>query len=249
MNSLMKFFTVLGLAYVGAVAFTNCSWAADQKKEMFIPSVQIGDYCSGTIIHSEREKATGDAETYVLTAKHCTSKVDERVVVNVADYDDRLRRKATVGYDGKVIGQSYKSDLALIRLNDKDKIFENVAEVAPSDTKVEFGQQVYVVAYPVGRSETFTIGTLGYVEIEEFFKDLSNTSEFFRATPDIAGGSSGGAMFAEVAGKYQIIGTVTGGYRAFSFVNLFTPFEEINEYLDVAKKSWKTEIEKEKEAK
>jgi S1-C subfamily serine protease len=240
MNMLTKVLIGLGVAFVAAVALTNISFAADQQKEMFAPAVQIGNFCSGTIIYSDRVKETGEAETYVLTAKHCTDSTDQRLVVNVAEYDDKLRRKFVTAYDAKVLGSSYKSDLALIRLEDKTKVFENVAKIAPKDTKVKFGQQVHVVAYPLGGSETYTVGSLGFVEVQDAFKDVSKSREFFRATPDIAPGSSGGAMFAEVNGSYQIIGTVTGGYRGFTFVNMFTPFEEINEYLDVARGSWKS---------
>lgn len=230
-----------GLLFL-AVAETRAAPIKDLPKmqeQMFEPSVQLGKFCSGTLIYSDRDDETGKVNTIVLTAKHCVEKVDERLQIMFQNYNKSNRQVSETGYDAKVIGISYKSDLALIKLNDQDKLF-TVAKVAPKETgeSLLFGQDVYSVSYPMGGSKTFTVGSLGRVEVIPPFETISNTAEYYRATPDIFAGSSGSAMFQNTTGDYELIGVLTGGYGRVTFMNLYTPIEEIHDYLDVAKKSY-----------
>jgi S1-C subfamily serine protease len=210
------------------------SWADPMADQMFEPSVQIGDYCSGEIIKSDRDVKTGEVETYVLTAKHCTENDGKIVTVNKALYDNHNRQTGVKTYLADVYGQSYKSDLALLKLRDKQTYFEHVAKVAPRDITLTYGQNVELVGYPLGRSMTWTSGRLGYVE-DGVFKDVSQSGQFYRATPDLAPGSSGSSMFTwnDQTKEYQVIGVTTGGAMPITFFNFFTPVEEINDYLNV----------------
>jgi S1-C subfamily serine protease len=80
-----------------------------------------------------------------------------------------------------------------------------------------------------------TSGTLGRAEAVEAFSSISRSKEFYRSTPDIAPGNSGGAMFQKNAkGDYEVIGVATGTIRGFTYINFYSPIEEIQEYLKVA---------------
>ena len=212
------------------------------NEQMFLPSVQLGSsstdgFCSGTFVQSERDQVSGEVKTFILTAKHClrdrTEGTDISVVVH--NYDEKNREVNAVDYKATVYGKSYKSDLALLRLKDKNKFFTTIAKVAPADTKLTFGQDVWVVGYPLGLSQTMTSGTLGRVEAVDAFGSMSNSKEFYRSTPDIAPGNSGGAMFQKNAkGDYEVIGVATGTIQGFTYINFYSPVEEIAEYLKVA---------------
>lgn len=241
----MKRFLV-ATAAVAMACLTSASFAADQQlvDQVFTPSVQLGTFCSGEIISSIRDAKSGKVSTIVLTAKHCVKDEPKQIVpVNVAVHDDTLRKTGTVTYLADVLGMSYKSDLALLRLRDKDTLFEKVATVAPKDVKLEFAQDVVVISYPLGMSQTYTKGNLGFVDDENAFADVSQSTQFLRATPDVAPGSSGSSMFTlakndKGVDTYMIIGVTTGTVKGFPFFNFFTPPSEIGEYLETAKTSF-----------
>lgn len=238
---LIALFLVIGFG----VADARSQSLETLNKQLFSNAVQLGEnsgsgFCSGNVIHSDRDKTTGEVETIVLTAKHCVVNRD-RMVVNTFEYDDALRKTKTVSYEAKKMGMSYKSDLALIKLNDKNTVFSGVAKIAPADIKLEFGQPTFIAAYPKGLSLTYTMGTLGFVEIAEGFKSMSNSTEFFRSTPDVKGGSSGSGLFTLNGEDIVLIGTTTGQWSDSTFMNYFTPIQEVREYWDVAKKALKTQ--------
>lgn len=248
--------TALFLAFVPKANAGDLS--SEQLSPQFIeqavvPSVQLGKFCSGTIIHSDRDRESGKVQTIILTAKHCTDAVDQKLVINIAEHNERGRVTSETSWNAIVTGQSYKSDIALIELTDTNKIFQNVAKVADKDTKLEFGQKVYTVSFPLGISKTYTEGNLGFVDdISPFGSQLNSQSgEFLRATPNIAGGSSGSGLFLKTdAGDYELIGTLTAGYTVGTFANLYTPLDELNEYLSVASKTWaKSDIKSPQEKK
>lgn len=240
----------IGLTAVGTALFFAVAPAksAELLPENFLtqavaPSIQIGKFCSGTIIHSDRDKESGEAETIILSAKHCV-KTDQRLDINIAEHNNGDNRVTSeVSWKAIVTGTSYKSDLALIKLLDKMKVFTHVAKVADKDIKLSFGQRVYTVSFPLGLSKTYTEGNLGYVDYLEGAGSTlnSNSNDFYRATPSVAGGSSGSGLFVKTdSGDYQLIGTLTAGYTVGTFANLYTPIEEIRDYIDTASKSWKS---------
>lgn len=220
------------------LAASTLTAQAGLKEEVFSPSVQIGDYCSGTVVHSERDRESGEVETVVLTAKHCV-KSGERVTVDVTEYDDSLRETKRVQYAAKVLGSSWKSDLAVIKLSDKSTIFPS-AKIAPKDIELSFGEEVHTASYPAGFGLTYTRGHLGYIQ---HIGRYSNSGEYLRATPDVVGGSSGSGLFVLRPEGYVLTGTLTAGYNLGTFMNLYTPIDEIREYWDVAKKVLKTEAQ------
>lgn len=213
--------------------------------QIYKPSVQVsmpgpmGGMCSGTVIWSDRDRLSGKVGTYVLFAKHCTSARGQIVNVEKTDYSDTLDAQVTRSYPATVWGISSDSDLAIAKLDDSQHIWpDQPAQVAGEDFRVAYGMAVQVTAYPLGLTMTTTDGRLGYVE-KYAGTGLSTSGRFQRATPDVAPGSSGGALYAQNAeGDYVLIGITTAGYRGFTFMNLFTPVDEVRAYVNVAKRSF-----------
>jgi S1-C subfamily serine protease len=224
------------------------SYADPLVDQVFTPSVHItigtanspDGFCSGEIIKSDRDAKSGKVSTYVLTAKHCV-KDNEKADFTVTKklYDKNNKEIGSKTYLADSFGTSYKSDLALLKLRDQDTYFDTVATVAKKDTTLTFGQTVELIGYPLGRSMTWTEGKLGYIEKVDQFSDVSQSTYFQRATPEMAPGSSGSSMFVynDTDKKYEVIGVLTGGPKNWSWMGFYTPIDEINDYLDTALKT------------
>lgn len=240
-------FKKLALAATITLSTAVAAFAGNLDKkteEMFAPTVQLNSNCSGVIFHSDRDKVSGDVETYVLTAKHCVkgNKYDVSAV-QVHSYNDDNRKTIETRYISDVIGRYYAADLAVLKLRDTETLVENTAAIMDADSyDLEFGTDVHSVGFPMGLSMTYTKGTLGYVEEIPQLKKLSKSGQFYRATPETIGGNSGGPLFAEVDGKYQVIGITSASWSVpGGHMNYFTPIEEINEYLERVRKIFDTE--------
>lgn len=223
----------LFLAAALALSAFSASAATPEVIDASKAVVQLERDCSGTVVKSERDFKTGDVETYILTAKHCIQGGD-KLTVNVDNYQ-KNRVVKTEAYVADVWKKSWKSDLALLKLRDKQTGFLFKNEVAPKDTKMEWGDDVLTIGYPLGRSKTLTYGTLGYVEDVTGEADFSQSNEFYRATPSVAPGSSGSGLLKLVDGKYKIVGILTAAAgRSSTHIALYTPIEEVNEFMESA---------------
>jgi hypothetical protein len=79
---------------------------------------------------------------------------------------------------------------------------------------------------------TITKGLFGSKETNDFAKP---GSVYYRATPDIAPGSSGGALYHKNdAGDYELLGVTTAMARGFPYFAMYTPISDIYAYLKVA---------------
>lgn len=249
MSRLILVLSVIGAAFmtIGAIGLAHAQ-PADLFKvqdEMLTPTVQVrvdttimsmfSGLCSGSVIASNRDEKTGDVTTLVLTAKHCTDATDERMQVVSYDHSKSNREIRQTVWKAKVCGRSWKSDLALLKLDDRQTFFDKTAKVAEKGIVLSFGDDVDLVGYPAGLGLTWTQGKLGYVEDTHglAFDDVSQSTEFYRATPMMTGGSSGSPLFyQDTDGTYKVIGVLTGG--GLQYLGFYTPTEEINAYLDTA---------------
>lgn len=233
MNMLTKTLLLAGGLFLVAVLATNAK-ADPLVDQVRTPVVRLDAFCSGTIISSKRDDKTGKVATYVLTAKHCVKDNEKDTIPIAKDKYNGLDKAGKTIYDATVYGTSYKSDLALLKLRDDQTFFDKVAKVADKDINLQFGQAVVVDGYPLGLSMTETEGKLGYKEEQPAFSDISQSKMFYRASPDIVGGSSGSGLFTFDNGEYKLIGVVTGGYQRATYINYFTPIDEIRDYLATA---------------
>lgn len=204
-----------------------------QQRQMFGVSVQIDKSCSGTIVYSsaDYEKSEGKVRTIILTAKHCIDDAARDYRVNIPVYHkNRIVKEDS--YVARVFGQYANADLALIILKDDFTVFPVVAKVSPKDPELFMGESVWTVGYPLGLPLTVTPGAFGSLETLDY---PTAGIEYIRATPNIAPGNSGGALYhLDQDGNYALIGVTTAGFRGFSWINVYTPINTISEYLRVA---------------
>jgi S1-C subfamily serine protease len=223
---------IAGLALMGMVGTVN---AADAKlQDVLAATAQLNKNCSATVIKSKRDEKTGKVETVLITAKHCVDGAgDGEQLIEFPIYDG-TRRIGNKDYVAKVKGQDYKSDLALVKLADENTLFEKVSKIAPAELNAAIGDPVVTVGYPFGLSLTVTNGSFGQTEVIDWPKP---GTEYYRATPMIAGGNSGGAMYLKLEnGDYILAGVTTGvvGSAAGGFAGFYTPSYVIHNYLQTA---------------
>lgn len=230
-----KLFVALGLFVASCTA--NPAFAIDLQrayKEVLGPTVQLNRNCSATAIYSEFSKVDNKVETIFLTAKHCVKDATDRIhIVYQPQYDSHNRLVEERAIKVKVRGTSYKYDLALLQSVDESKVFTPVAKVAPEDVSIPMGSPVLVAGYPAGFTLTLTEGVFGARESIPY-PERTKDSEYFRATPAIYGGNSGGAMFYDLNGVYQLVGVTSAGLNGVSHVSYFTPVDQIRDYVKIA---------------
>lgn len=192
-------------------------------EQMLSPTVQLDRNCSGVVISND--------PTIILTAKHCVDHTDQRISVIVPFYqNNRVVREDT--YVATVEMMYSRHDLAYLRLMDTTASLP-VARVAPPETILYEGEPTFVVGYPAGFPRTFTQGVFGGLEFVPFPNERSG-SEYYRSTPLIIGGNSGGPLFHySVDGQYELIGITSLLYSEATFMNYFVPLEDVIAFMEI----------------
>lgn len=221
---------LVGIAFI--MLSIGVAFADDKLQKQAIGfTAQLDGGCSATLIHSKRDSATGNVSTIFLTAKHCVDgrKSDLKIDLPVYHKNRLVKRDS---YIARVRGMWHGGDLALVQLTDKQTWFPAVAKIGPAEPDVSIGDPVWTVGYPLGWSLTISKGLFGVIETQDF---ASPGTEYYRATPDIAGGNSGGGFWhLNKDGNYELIGVTTARARSDSFIGLYTRAEDIHAYLKVA---------------
>lgn len=212
------------------LAGTALADTAQMQREMFGVSVQIDKDCSGTLIHSDRDKKSGDVSTFVLTAKHCVEASGKEYRVEVPVYQQNRVVKVE-SYVATVKGRDWRSDIALLELKDKGTWFETVAAIGAPKAALAMGEPVWTVGYPEGRALTVVPGMFTSAEVIDFPKA---GSEYYRATPNVVGGNSGGGLFRMEDGKYRLIGVTSAVSNRSSWIAYYVTREDILAYLGTA---------------
>jgi len=219
------------------LALTMPSHAADKseleklQKEVLGVTVQLNGNCSGTVIYSNRDKESGDVTTLILSAGHCAidKDADQRIEFPVYQDNEVVKKDA---YVRKMLGVYFNADLSLWKLKDKQTFFPNVAKLAPEKPTLLMGEDVWTVGYPLGGVLTITKGLFGSKETNDFAKP---GTVYYRATPDIAPGSSGGALYHKNdAGDFELLGVTTAMARGYPYFAMYTGISDIYAYLKVA---------------
>lgn len=210
---------------------TVMATVAKVNAQMLAPTVEVGDGCSGQIIYSERNADTGKVATYVLTAKHCVDDLPSgaRLTVTIPRYAKGKLLSAEVFY-AAVDSQGYSTDLALVKILDEDRLFHNIARLAPLDPDLLEGEPVWAAGYPLRAGRTITQGLFN----AGFFLSVGGKTaqDYTRTSADIAPGSSGGGLYHMAPnGAYELIGVTSAGARNTPFVSLFTSIYDIQKYL------------------
>lgn len=143
---------------------------------------------------------------YILTNNHVVDNADE-VKVQIGDAGEEL--------SAKVIGTDPKSDIAVLKIDARDKSFPAIT-VADSD-KIEVGDVVLAVGNPFGIGQTVTMGIVsatGRATLGLEYED------FIQTDAAINMGNSGGAL-VDADGRLVGINTAilsrTGGNQGIGF--------------------------------
>lgn len=231
MNWFTKTVAAFGVAFVGSAAFVNSGIGTTPRQDIIEASVQIGNYCSGTVIE-DPNLADGEQVT-VITAKHCTSskaKIGDTVVVNVdvvdpkSDWDNPVR--LTKPYVFRIVDLGGKGiDLALLQMTDMNKAKEWTIKPVKIASKPLFeGEHVTVIGYPRGQ---FKAVTEGFASIPF---DVGYDFGVIQVVAALMSpGNSGGGLFND---NNELVGVMVIGYSStFDYLTGATPFNKLKAFL------------------
>ena len=196
--------------------------------EMLYPSVMVdvgSALGSGTVIYSG-QRDDGEVWTIVLTNHH----VITSAVKLIEEFDPKKGMEVTrehrrpvktrfwsysnfssaIGTSGRVayiVAWDSHRDLALLRVEDKERIYENVATLWPEDAAGPFVfQKAWAVGSGLGNPPYPTEGLLSSTTA----KDRDGYSLYQASTPIIFGNSGGSLyVYSEARGRYELIGVTS----------------------------------------
>lgn len=258
MNKYVKYsliaFTVAIVCTVAAYVKANA--AEKGVKEALDTVVQLNESCSGVIVESqlydtvenkpfkdiveEKEKEgiskqellvlenyNVEFRTKILTAKHCITKDYGFVNMLTARDDGIVISENRLWYD--VDKKSDKYDLALITLRE-DKYY-NPAEIAKK-TLVDLGDDVIVIGFPFISSKIVSEGLFNGMVVLPNERGSDKVESYYRSTPPIAPGNSGGGLFQPTENGYELIGISSKVYPGYGHTGYFVPLKDIKDFLN-----------------
>lgn len=119
-------------------------------------------------------------------------------------------------YQAKVIGKDPKTDLAVIKINAKEKL--PYVTFGDSD-KVKVGEWVVAIGHPRGLDQTVTQGIIS-AKHRQGITDPNNYQDFLQTDAAINPGNSGGPLIdldGQVIGVNSIIASQSGGFEGIGF--------------------------------
>ena len=230
--------------------------------QMLYPSVMVDTgqgLGSGTIVYSGWRKG-GEAWTMVLTNHHVVKgairiveefdpkkgkevKREHRRPVKIRfwSYNDFSSAIGTSGRTAYIVAWDKHRDLALLRVEDKEKVYDNVAILWPEDVEGPFVfQKAWAVGSGLGNPPYPTEGLLSNTTA----KDTEGYS-LYQASAPIVFGNSGGSLYvySETRKAYELIGvpsmvSAVGYGSIISFVAWSRPIGEIRSFLRQADFGW-----------
>jgi S1-C subfamily serine protease len=220
--------------FIAACGYALAADRADlgkMQEQMLAPDVQLNRSCSASFIHSARDPRSGDVETLLLTARHCVDGQSKRHQIIYAPIYQGNRLVEERALIASVIGADWASDTALLKLHDTDTLFEKLVTLAPERPILFEGEDVWAVGWALAKTRVVTEGTFGNLDILNLINEAEDI-EYYRATTQIAGGNSGGALFHKTdKGDYEQIGLATASNRQHDFLTLWTPIQAIRKYI------------------
>ena len=158
------------------------------------------------------------SDGYILTNNHVVGDAD-RVQVKLQDGRE---------YTAKIIGTDPPTDLAVIRIDEKDLPFLKLGD----SNKLEVGDWVLAIGNPFGLSHTLTAGIVSAKGRSGI--GLSDYEDFIQTDAAINPGNSGGPLVnldGEVVGINSAIISRSGGYMGIGFAIPINLVKHIREQL------------------
>jgi hypothetical protein len=230
-----KILAYLGTAAaIGMVALFTLSAPSKSTtlEDALHASVQLENYCSGTVI-ADPDLSDGEQFT-VISAKHCL------------DAEQGIGTVLTINIP-VILGNEYTKDQTPVKMIVKDVSKESdlilLQGMKPSDNPhlpqigiyggtPTIGTPTYAFGYPRAESLTVTYGLLGYIISMGEMPELSKSGLWQKSGTAVQGGSSGGSLMIQTDDGFQLIGTLTWGYRGDEGASYWTPISEIREFID-----------------
>ena len=161
---------------------------------------------------------------YICTNYHVVAGVDKiEIKINLETYE------------GKVIGLDERTDLALLKIDSKDKL--KPVYFGDSDT-VNVGDWSIAIGNPFGLDKTFTVGVISSAARRDL--DLMGDSQtHIQTDASINPGNSGGPLlniYGEVIGVNRMIYSRTGGNIGIGFAIPINTAKNVLEQLKIHKK-------------
>jgi serine protease Do len=146
--------------------------------------------------------ATSDG--YIITNNHVVEGAED-ILVKLADNRE---------YKGKVIGVDSRTDVAVIKINEK-----NLPTIPWGNSdKLKVGAMILAVGNPYGLSHTVTMGIIS--ALGRVGMGISDYEDFIQTDAAINPGNSGGPLVnasGEVIGVTNAIFSTSGGYQGIGF--------------------------------
>ena len=230
--------------------------------EMLYPSVMVDvgrGQGSGTIIYSGW-RDDEEAWTMVLTNHHVVksaiqilSEFDPKrgeeikrehrrpVKIRFWSYNDHSAAIGTSGRTAHIVGWDKHRDLALLRVEDKEQIYDNVAVMWPEDADGPYVfQKSWAVGSGLGNPPYPTEGLLSNTTA----KDKEGYSLYQSSAPIIFGNSGGSLyVYSKLRDSYELIGvpsmvSAVGFGSIVSFIAWSRPIDEIRSFIRQADFGW-----------
>lgn len=234
-----RIWKVAKMAGLAAAVMLGAAWIASPAgavsknftEQMINTSFQLNYNCSATVIKSEKDEKTKKVETKLLTASHCVTK-GKPGKLNASVFDDKWKviEERNVIYDVEKSGSFGTIDLAVIKLRDTTNLYPVVG--VADKIRVEMGDEVWAVGFPLGAAKTITNGLFGgYQPLP--LGAIDPTTIYLRSTPDLAPGNSGGGLFQfnESTLNYELIGVTSAGVPTINHVGLYVPLSDIRKFI------------------
>jgi S1-C subfamily serine protease len=163
------------------------------------------------------------------------------VKIRFWSYNDFSSAIGTSGRTAYIVAWDKHRDLALLRVEDKEKVYDNVAILWPEDVEGPFVfQKAWAVGSGLGNPPYPTEGLLSNTTA----KDTEGYS-LYQASAPIVFGNSGGSLYvySETRKAYELIGvpsmvSAVGYGSIISFVAWSRPIGEIRSFLRQADFGW-----------
>ncbi len=148
-----------------------------------------------------------DEDGFILTNLHVVQNAS-KIIVKLSNGKE---------YKAKVIGIDSKTDLALIKIDTKDKL--PIPPIGNSD-EIEVGDWAIAIGNPFGLNETYTVGVISAKGRSGIVGDSSRYENYIQTDAPINPGNSGGALVniqGQLIGINTAIATPSGGNVGIGF--------------------------------
>lgn len=145
------------------------------------------------------------SDGYILTNNHVIENLGEKIRVEI---------KGNRVYKAKIIGKDPKTDLAVLKINEKDLPYMKFGD----SKAVRIGDVVLAIGNPFGIGESVSMGIISATGRSNI--GIVDYEDFIQTDAALNPGNSGGALIdirGELIGINTAIMTKSGGYEGISF--------------------------------